>query len=83
MPVMVHHQCFRGIDCYSSLQKLFAIPFENDPRLHVSRQGLTKRISEWFQDLFPLFTFVRETYERRVDGFFALWLRNLGRRWWR
>ena len=24
MPVMVYHQCFRGIDCYSSLQKLFA-----------------------------------------------------------
>ena len=24
MPVMVHHQCVRGIDCYSSLQKLFA-----------------------------------------------------------
>ena len=27
MPVMVHHQCFRGIDCYSSLQKLFAEVF--------------------------------------------------------
>ena len=23
MSKMVHHQCFRGIDCYSSLQKLF------------------------------------------------------------
>ena len=23
MSEMVHHQCFRGIDCYSSLQKLF------------------------------------------------------------
>ena len=27
MPVMVYHQCFRGIDCYSSLQKLFAEVF--------------------------------------------------------
>ena len=27
MPVMVHHQRFRGIDCYSSLQKLFAEVF--------------------------------------------------------
>ena len=27
MPVMVYHQCFLGIDCYSSLQKLFAEVF--------------------------------------------------------
>ena len=27
MSEMVHHQCFRGIDCYSSLQKLFAEVF--------------------------------------------------------
>ena len=36
MSEMVHHQCFRGIDCYSSPQKLLRAIHEPDGKISIN-----------------------------------------------